>query len=83
MRPECYCEYGLFIIFAENLNAGFTYLQQQEQIEFVKVFFITFNLSTELIKDKQRFKLGGVDMSPTYLLFQTLLPLFWTLTCMI
>ena len=23
-----------------------------------------------------------VDKSPTYLLFQTLLPLFWTLTCM-
>ena len=23
------------------------------------------------------------DTSPTYLLFQTLLPLFWTLTCMI
>ena len=29
----------LVIIFAENLNAGFTYLQQQEQTEFVKVFF--------------------------------------------
>ena len=29
------------------------------------------------------FKLGGVDTSPMYLLFQTLLPLFWTLTCMI
>ena len=25
----------------------------------------------------------GRDTSPTYLLFQTLLPLFWTLTCMI
>ena len=25
----------------------------------------------------------GDDTSPTYLLFQTLLPLFWTLTCMI
>ena len=24
-----------------------------------------------------------VDTSPSYLLFQTLLPLFWTLTCMI
>ena len=46
-------------------------------------FFITFSLSTELLEDKQRFKLGGVDTSPLYLLFQTLLPLFWTLTCMI
>ena len=73
----------LVIIFAEHLNVGFTYLQQQEQTEFVKVFFITFSLSTELLEDKQRFKLGGVDTSPTYLLFQTLLPLFWTLTCMI
>ena len=33
-----------------------------------------------LLEDKQRFKLGGVDTSPSYLLFQTLLPLFWTLT---
>ena len=46
-------------------------------------FFITFSLSTELLEDKQRFKLGGVDTSPSYLLCQTLLPLFWTLTCMI
>ena len=29
------------------------------------------------------FKLGGVDTSPSYLLFQTLLPLFWTLISMI
>ena len=42
MRPKCYCEYGQFIIFAENLNAGFTYLQQQEQTEFVKVFLYHF-----------------------------------------
>ena len=48
-----------------------------------KFFFITCSLSTELLEDKQRFKLGGVDTSPSYLLFQTLLPLFWTLTCMI
>ena len=45
--------------------------------------FFSFSLSTELLEDKQGFKLGGVDMSPSYLLFQTLLPLFWTLTCMI
>jgi hypothetical protein len=31
-------------------------------------------LSTELLEDKQRFKLGGADTSPTYLLFQALLP---------
>ena len=46
-------------------------------------FFITFSLSTELLEDKQRINLGGVDTSPSYLLFQTLLPLFWTLICMI
>ena len=66
-----------------NLNAGFSCLQQQEQIEYVKVFFFSFSLSTELLEDKQGFKLGGVDTSPSYLLFQTLFPLFWTLTCMI
>ena len=32
----------LVIIFAENLNAGFTYLQQQEQTKFVKVFLYHF-----------------------------------------
>ena len=32
----------LVIIFAENLNASFTYLQQQEQTEFVKVFLYNF-----------------------------------------
>ena len=32
----------LVIIFAKNLNAGFTYLQQQEQTEFVKVFLYHF-----------------------------------------
>ena len=32
----------LVIISAENLNAGFTYLQQQEQTEFVKVFLYFF-----------------------------------------
>ena len=46
-------------------------------------FFFTFSLSTELLEDKQRFKLGGVDTSPMYLLFLTLFLLFWTLICMI
>jgi hypothetical protein len=51
--------------------------------EFVFFFFFTFSLSTELLEDKQRFKLGGVDTSPSYLLFLTLFLLFWTLICMI
>ena len=32
----------LVIIFAENLNASLTYLQQKEQTEFVKVFLYFF-----------------------------------------
>ena len=32
----------LVMIYAENLNAGFTYLHQQEQTEFVKVFLYHF-----------------------------------------
>ena len=32
----------LVIIFAENLNAGFTYLQQQEKTEFVNFFLYHF-----------------------------------------
>ena len=32
----------LVIIYAENSNAGLTYLQQQEQTEFVKVFLFLF-----------------------------------------
>ena len=42
VSPKYYCEYGLFIIFAKNLNAGFTYLQQKEQTKFVKVFLYHF-----------------------------------------
>ena len=38
---------------------------------------------TELLEDKQYSKLGGVDTSQTYLLFQTLLILFWPHSCMI
>ena len=34
----------LVIIFAENLNAGFTYLQQEEQTEFVKVFLLSLSV---------------------------------------
>ena len=45
--------------------------------------FVSFSLSTEFLENKQGFKLGGVDTSPSHLLFQTLLPLFWTLICMI
>ena len=32
----------LVMIFAENLNADFTYLQEQEQTEFVKDFLYHF-----------------------------------------
>ena len=32
----------LVMIYAENLNAGFTYLQQQELTEFVKVLLYHF-----------------------------------------
>ena len=46
-------------------------------------YFVSLSLSTELLEDKQGFKLEGVDTSPSYLLFRTLLPLFWTLICMI
>ena len=38
---------------------------------------------TELLEYKQYAKLGGVDTSQTYLLFQTLLILFWPHSCMI
>src|SRR3954467_14574245 len=38
---------------------------------------------TELLEDKKYAKLGGVDTSQTYLLFQTLLLLFWLHSCII
>ena len=38
---------------------------------------------TELLEDKQYAKLGGVDTSQTYLLFETLFLLFWPHSCMI
>ena len=36
----------------------------------------------EQLLARDKYKVAG-DTSPTYLPFQTLLPLFWTLTCMI
>ena len=41
---------------------------------------------TQVVKVNSLYRYDKVeipDTSPTYLLFQTLLPLFWTLTCMI
>ena len=66
-----------------NLNAGFSCLQQQEQTEFVKVFIYHFQFINWIAWGQAKVYAWGVDTSPTYLLFQTLLPLFWTLTCMI
>ena len=56
------------------MNIGFTYLQEQDQTEFVKVFFIS--LSTELPEGKQRFKLGGVDTSLNVSTFPNTFALF-------
>ena len=69
----------LVIMLAENLGAvQLIYANKSKRVR--KSFFLfTFSLSTELLEDKQRFKLGGVDTSPTYLLFLTLFLLFWTL----
>src|SRR4051812_47155080 len=47
-----------------------------EAKEFFKVFFVASSSLNELLEDKQYAKLGGVDTSQTYLLFQTLLLLF-------
>ena len=73
----------LVIIFIETWMLALHIYNNKRKHSLQKFFFITFSLSTELLEDKERFKLGGVDTSPTYLLFQKLLPLFWTLTCMI
>ena len=35
----------LVIIFSKNMNVGFTYLQQQEQTEFVEVFLYFFQFA--------------------------------------
>ena len=42
-----------------------------------EVLSFEFDLAVSLPSDRRG------DTSPSYLLFQTLLPLFWTLTCMI
>ena len=55
------------IIDMVTYNPGWKYgcclslFMQTRAKEFVKKFFFTFSLSTELVQDKQRFKLGGVD----------------------
>ena len=75
------------LVFEGALHLCFAVSERASEIPSVRTTssfsFVSFSLSTELLEDKQGFKLGGVDTSPSYLLFQTLLPLFWTLTCMI
>ena len=51
-----------------SLIIAWTYGHYMKAIVFVKVFFLAFNLSTELLEDKQYAKLGGVDTFQTYLL---------------
>ena len=47
-----------------------------------QVAFHSYHLST-IAKSVRESRVLGVDTSPSYLLFQTLFPLVWTLTCMI
>src|ERR1044072_5478514 len=54
-----------------------------ETKEFVKVFFIASSSLNSIAWRQAIVKLGGVDTSQTYLLFQTLLLLFWLHSCMI
>ena len=51
--------------------------------EFFKVLFVTSSLLNWIAWEQAIAKLGGVDTSQTYLLFQTLLLLFWLHSCMI
>ena len=51
--------------------------------EFVKVFLSHFQFINWIAWGQAKFKLGGVDTTPTYLLFLTIFLLFWTLICMI
>ena len=54
-----------------------------EAKEFVKVFFVASSSLNWIAWGQEIAKLGGVDTSQTYLLFQTLLLLFWPHSCMI
>ena len=64
------------------------YQQQARRYQSREVRAKTYNVGElflrlpEKKKDKLKPKWEG-DTSPSYLLFQTLLPLFWTRTCMI
>ena len=84
-----YCEAFVSLSYVVNLwscwNSGYELdiIATTRSNRVCQSFSFSLSLSTELLEDKQGFKLGGVDTSPSYLLFQTLLPLFWTLICMI
>ena len=54
-----------------------------EAKEFVKVFFVASSSLNWIAWGQAIAKLGGVDTSQTYLLFQTLWLLFWLHSCMI
>ena len=84
MRPRCHLLMWFACDLAENSGYELDIVATTRSNGVRQSFsFVSFSLSTEFLEDKQGFKLGGVDTSPSYLLFRTLLPLFWTLICMI
>ena len=84
LKKDCFMHCP--VAWCQNLLNSFVvhaYIHQVKQKSLSK-----FSLSrpvrwTELLEDKQHAKLGGVDRSQTYLLFQTLLLLFWLHSCII
>jgi hypothetical protein len=82
VRPNWYHLCGLFMILAETSPLA-KHIYSNRTKEFVKVFLYHFQFVNWMLEDKQWVKLGGVDTSQMYQLFQTLFLLFWTLICMI
>ena len=94
MNIEARGGYRYFLTFTDDLSRyGYIYLMKHKSETFEKLK--EFHSEVENHRNKKikflRSDHGGEylsyefgrDTSPTYLLFQTLLPLFWTLTCMI
>ena len=94
MNIEARGRYHYFLIFTDDLSrCEYIYLMKHKSETFGKFEEFQSEVENHRNKNKSFYDMitevkylsyeFGLNTSPSYLLFQTLLSLFWTLTCMI